>query len=151
MVQYELYSIVKPVLSCHSKRRPKLAYTRKTDYRLMQIKKIAECSKGSILQHVSPSLSYQLSSRSFLSTFEWPLKKGFTAVPFEPYNEVIYMNQYKDVGTYHTGKNKIGKKAKISNRYNQVPHLTQDTVPHLTLTQDTKTSLKRAVLTIRWC
>ena len=93
MVQYELYSIQ---LSGHSKRRPKLAYNRKTDYRLMQVKKIAECSKGSILQYVSPSLSYmyQLSSRSFLSAFEWPLKKGFTAVPFEPYNEVIYMNQY---------------------------------------------------------
>ena len=40
---------VKPVLSGHSKRRPKLVF--KTDYRLMQVKSIAECSKGSILQY----------------------------------------------------------------------------------------------------
>ena len=33
---------VKPVLSGHSKRRPKLVF--KTDYRLMQVKYIAECS-----------------------------------------------------------------------------------------------------------
>ena len=39
---------VKPVLSGHSKRRPKLVF--KTDYRLMQVKSIAECSMGSILQ-----------------------------------------------------------------------------------------------------
>ena len=30
----------------------------KTDYRLMQVKGIAECSKGSILQYFWPSLSY---------------------------------------------------------------------------------------------
>ena len=34
---------VKPVLGGHSKRRPKLVF--KTDYRLMQVKRIAECSK----------------------------------------------------------------------------------------------------------
>ena len=40
---------VKPVLSGHSKRRLKLVF--KTDYRLMQVKSIAECSNGSILQY----------------------------------------------------------------------------------------------------
>ena len=40
---------VKPVLSGHSKRRPKLVF--KTDNHLMQVKSIAECSKGSILQY----------------------------------------------------------------------------------------------------
>ena len=34
---------VKPVLNGHSKRKPKLVF--KTDYRLMQVKSIAECSK----------------------------------------------------------------------------------------------------------
>ena len=34
---------VRPVLSGHSKRRPKMVF--KPDYRLMQIKSIAECSK----------------------------------------------------------------------------------------------------------
>ena len=39
----------------------------------MQVKSIAECSKGTILQYFRPSLSYHLSLRSlFLSIFEWP-------------------------------------------------------------------------------
>ena len=47
---------VKPVLSGHSKRTPKLGFN--TDYCLMQVKSIAECSKVSILQYLRPSLSY---------------------------------------------------------------------------------------------
>ena len=51
----------------------------KTDYRLMQVQSIAECSKGSILQYFRPSLSYQSVFKSFvLSIFEGPLKTGFT-------------------------------------------------------------------------
>ena len=49
---------VKPVLSGHSKRRQKLVF--KTDYCLMQVKSIAECSKGSFLQYFRPSLCYHL-------------------------------------------------------------------------------------------
>ena len=41
----------------------------KTNYHLMQVKSIAECSKGSILQYFRPSLSYQLSLRSLFSLF----------------------------------------------------------------------------------
>ena len=37
--------------------------TFKTDYRLMQVKSIAECSNRSILQYFWPSLSYHLSLR----------------------------------------------------------------------------------------
>ena len=58
---------VKPVLSGHSKRTPKLVF--KTDYLLMQVKSIAECSKGSILQYFQPSLSYHLSLKSFFCLF----------------------------------------------------------------------------------
>ena len=52
---------VKPVLGGHSKKT--------TNYRLMQVKSIAECCKGSILQSFWPSLSYHLLLRSlsFLS------------------------------------------------------------------------------------
>ena len=50
---------IKPVLSGHWKRRPKLVF--RTNYGLMQVKSIAECSKGSILQYFRPSLSYHLS------------------------------------------------------------------------------------------
>ena len=63
-----LYS--KSVLSGHSKK--------KTNYRLMQVKSIAECSKGSILQSFRPSLSYHLLLRSlFCPFFEWLLRTCF--------------------------------------------------------------------------
>ena len=35
----------------------------------MQVKNIAECSKGSILQYFQPSLSYHLSFRSLFCLF----------------------------------------------------------------------------------
>ena len=41
----------------------------KTNYRLMQVKSIAECSEGSILQYFRPSLSYHLSKRSLFCLF----------------------------------------------------------------------------------
>ena len=78
----------KPVLSGHSKRRPKLSLTwvrcgtwlyrflifatlltLKTDYRLMKVKSIAECSNGSILQYFRPSLNYHLSLSSLFCLF----------------------------------------------------------------------------------
>ena len=58
---------VKPVLSGHSKRRSKLVF--KADYRLMQVKSIPECSKGSNLQYFPPSLSYNLSLRPSFCLF----------------------------------------------------------------------------------
>ena len=52
----------------------------------MQIKSIAECSKGSILLYFRPSLSYQLLYKIFvLIIFEWPFYTGFT---------VLYMYVY---------------------------------------------------------
>ena len=48
-------SRVKPVQNGHSKSDQKLIF--KTNYRLMQVKSIAECSKESILQYLRPSLS----------------------------------------------------------------------------------------------
>ena len=53
----------------------------KTNYRLMQVKSIAECSKGSILQYFLPSLSYHFVTKIFvLSIFEWQFYKGFTVI-----------------------------------------------------------------------
>ena len=63
---------VKPVYNGHSQKDQKLVF--KTNYCLMQVKSIAECSKGSILQYFQPLLSYNF----VLSIFEWPLKTGFT-------------------------------------------------------------------------
>ena len=59
----------KPVLSGHSKRRPKLAI--KTDYRLMQAKSIAECSMSFI------KLPFVFKT-CILSFLWWPLRIGFT-------------------------------------------------------------------------
>ena len=52
---------VKPVFSGHS--------NKKTKYRLMQVKSIAECSKGRILQSFQPSLSYHLLLRFLFCLF----------------------------------------------------------------------------------
>ena len=41
----------------------------KTDYCLMQVKSIAECSKGSILQYFRSSLSYHLPLKPLLCLF----------------------------------------------------------------------------------
>ena len=49
---------VNPILSDHSKK--------KTNYCLMQVKSIAECSKGSILQYFQPSWSYYLLIKIFV-------------------------------------------------------------------------------------
>ena len=69
---------VKPFLSGHWKK--------KTNYRLMQVKSIAECSKGSILQYFWPSLSYHMLLRSlFFVFFEWLLKKCFIVLTTSMY------------------------------------------------------------------
>ena len=48
-------------------RRSKLVF--RTDYHLMQVKSILECSKKSILQYIQPLLSYHLSFRSLFCLF----------------------------------------------------------------------------------
>ena len=51
----------------------------KTNYHLMQVKSIVQCSKGSILQYFRPSLSYHLSLRSMFCLFlSGCLYTGFT-------------------------------------------------------------------------
>ena len=73
---------VKTVLSSHSKRRQKLVF--KTNYCLMQVKSIAECSKGSMLQGehsaiLSTFIKLPYVIKIFvLSICEWQLKTGFT-------------------------------------------------------------------------
>ena len=47
-----LFGSVKPVFKGHSQKDRKFVF--KTNYRLMQVKSIAECSKGSILQYFRP-------------------------------------------------------------------------------------------------
>ena len=58
---------VKPVYNSNSQKDHKMVF--ETNYRLMQVKSIAECSKGSILQYFQPSLSYHLSLRSLFCLF----------------------------------------------------------------------------------
>ena len=61
------HNTVKRVLNNHSQKDQKLVF--KTNYLLMQVKSIAECSKWSILQFFLPSLSYQLLLRSSFCLF----------------------------------------------------------------------------------
>ena len=61
------YNTVQPVYNGHSQKRQKLVF--KLNYRLMQVKNIAECSKGSILQYFRPSLSYHSSFNSLFCLF----------------------------------------------------------------------------------
>ena len=58
---------VKPVLSGHSQKDQKWVF--KTNYGLMQVKSIAECSKGSILQYFQPALSYHMALIPFYFIF----------------------------------------------------------------------------------
>ena len=68
---------VKSVLRGHSERTPKLVSN--TDNRLMQVKSIAECPKGSILETLSTFIKLPFSIKTFvLSIFKWPPKTGFT-------------------------------------------------------------------------
>ena len=68
----EFLITVKPVQNGHSQKDHKLIF--KNNYHLMQVKSIAECSKGSIMQYFRPSLSYHF----ILSVFEWLFYTGFT-------------------------------------------------------------------------
>ena len=67
----------------------------KTNYCLMQVKSIAECSKGSILQYFCPSFSYHLSLSSLFCVF---LSGCFTQVLlYELTNLSIYENTFISV------------------------------------------------------
>ena len=68
-----IFNFLKCLYSKTSLKRPlkkedqKLVF--KTNYRLMQVKSIAECSTGSILQYFRPSLSYHLPLRPLFGLF----------------------------------------------------------------------------------
>ena len=66
-LSFEVWEYSKTCVKRPLSKRPKLDF--KTNYRLMQVKSIAECSKGSILQYFRPSLSYHLSLRSLFCLF----------------------------------------------------------------------------------
>ena len=69
----------------------------------MQVKSIAECSKGSILQYFGPSLSYHFSVKTFvLSIFKWPLKTGFTVQCLLFCRLYIYHNCVSNPGNIRT-------------------------------------------------
>ena len=81
---------VKPVLRGHTKRRPKLVF--KTDYRLMQVKSIAECSKHSSKLLTFIKLPFVIKF-IVLSILEWALKTGFTVIrvnKVEPHHSRLF-------------------------------------------------------------
>ena len=50
----------------------------KTDTRLMQVKSIAECSRGAFCNTFDCTKLLHVFKTFVLSIFEWPLKSGFT-------------------------------------------------------------------------
>ena len=72
------FDTVKPVLSGHSQNDQNWVF--KTNYRLMQAKSIAECSKGRENSAIlSTFINLQFVIKIFvLSIFDGPLKTGFT-------------------------------------------------------------------------
>ena len=76
---YGTHITVKPALKGHSKRRPKIVL--KTDYHLMQVRSIVECSKRAfyITALILSTLILSTFFKTFvLSIFECLLKTGFT-------------------------------------------------------------------------
>ena len=72
---------VKPELSDHSNKNTKLGFN--TNYRLMQVKSIAECSKGEHSAILSTSIKLSFSIMTMvLSIFIRPLKTCFTVVVY---------------------------------------------------------------------
>ena len=63
----EIFSLNKYSKTClkrSRKKNTKMVFN--TDYRLMQVKYIAECSPWSILQYIRPSLSYRFPFKTFV-------------------------------------------------------------------------------------
>ena len=68
---------LKPCLKLPLKKDQNLVF--KTDYHLMQVKSIAECSNRDHSAILSTFIKLPSVFKSFvLSVFEWPLKTGFT-------------------------------------------------------------------------
>ena len=75
-VQPDTHNALKPVLSRHSKRRPKIGFQNRLS--LNAGHKYCRMLSWSILQYFWASLNYHLPFKTFiLSIFEWPLKTGY--------------------------------------------------------------------------
>ena len=71
-----MINTLEPVLNGHSQKDKKMDF--KTDYHLMQVKSIAECSKSAIL---STFIKLPFDNKIFvLSIFEWQLKTGLAVL-----------------------------------------------------------------------
>ena len=74
---FELQYCSKTCLKRPLKKKTKIGFN--IDYRLMQVKSIAECSKGEHSAKLSASIKLPFSIKTFvLSIFKWPIKTGFT-------------------------------------------------------------------------
>ena len=102
---------VKPVLSGRSKEDQILVF--KTDYRLMQVKSIAECSKRAFFNTFNPSISYHLSLRPVFCLF---LSGRFTQVLLYINEQIksflVWVKRKESKGSGCTGG--CGKKATLS-------------------------------------
>ena len=71
----------------------------KTDYCLMQVKSIAEGSKGVVHSSILLTIKLPFVFKTFvLSIFEWPIKTGCTLLSFSD----VYTHFQNIVGVYKT-------------------------------------------------
>ena len=99
-VLFQRSSTVKPVLSGHLKGRPKLFFN--TDYHLMQVKSIAECSMESILQFFWPSIRHHWSLRALFCLFLSSRFRQFYCMPIYVCFKILHHCSLEIVTLYST-------------------------------------------------
>ena len=86
---YLVYMYSKTFVKQPLSKTPKTGFQDQLSLNAGQVKSIAECSKGSILQYFWPSLSYHLSLRCCFVYFEWPFYTGLTVASNQTSNPMI--------------------------------------------------------------
>ena len=66
---YSETCLKRPLKNRQNKGQKDQKWVLKTNYRLVQVKSIAECSKGGILQYFRPALSYHMALRPLFCPF----------------------------------------------------------------------------------
>ena len=126
-------------------RKTKIGF--KTEYRLMQVESIAECSKGSILQYFLPSLSYHLSFRSLFCLFlsGW-LRQVLLSYTWSSWWFDLVLGVMKQS---YLVPHRWGVKGQLSSRRNKSPlYEAKDPFPGIFLINWWRGKLK---ITDKWC
>ena len=94
----------------------------KTNYRLMQVKRISECSKGSILQYFSTFIKLFVIQIFVLFNFEWPFYTGFTVLVYLIFDALFSFRPH--VNLFDTDALLTGRPHIIDTLFSFRPHVT---------------------------